>query len=576
MSTIPASAIVNITPGVLSAGGNALNLIGLMLTNNPRVPIGTVISLSGPDDVNAYFGPSSDEAAKATVYFNGFNGSTQLPGSVLFAQYPTAAVSAYLRSGPVGSEYTLAQLQALTGTLSIIVDGVLRDGGTINLFAAASFSSAAEIIEDALNTTATTEADFTGDISGSTLNVSAMNSGVIAVGQTVRGTGVEDGTLIIAFGSGSGQTGTYTLSNSQTVSSEAMTTEATPVTVNYDSVSEAFNILSGATGVASTIQFAIGTLAAPLLMTSQTGAVLSAGAAPAVPAPFMNGIVSQTQNWATFETLFDPDNGSGNDQKFAFAQWNNGRNNRFAYICEDTDLSPTVNVPATASLGQRIKNANLSGTCLIFNIAGGSPLAAFASGCAASLDYDATNGRTTFDFLSQDGLIASVTDETIGDNLIANGYNFYGAYATANQGFVFFNPGSVSGKFLWLDSYINQIQLNNSFQLALMTYLTNIKSVPYNAAGNSSIEAALADPINAGLNFGIFRPGVPLSASQANSVNNAAGAQISSTLQARGWYLQIGQATPQVRQQRGSPPINFWYMDGESVQKLSMNSVVVQ
>jgi hypothetical protein len=32
-------------------------------------------------------------------------------------------------------------------------------------------------------------------------------------------------------------------------------------------------------------------------------------------------------------------------------------------------------------------------------------------------------------------------------------------------------------------------------------------------------------------------------------------------------------ASPQVRQARGSPPITFWYMDGESVQRINIASI---
>jgi hypothetical protein len=59
----------------------------------------------------------------------------------------------------------------------------------------------------------------TGAISGTTLTVSAVTSGTLRIGQTIDGTGVTDGTIIKAFGTGSGGVGTYTVSASQTVSS---------------------------------------------------------------------------------------------------------------------------------------------------------------------------------------------------------------------------------------------------------------------------------------------------------------------------------------------------------------------
>jgi len=64
---------------------------------------------------------------------------------------------------------------------------------------------------------------FTGSISGTTLTVTAITSGAIAIGQTLSGTGITDGTKILAFQTGAGgnvnEAGTYTLNISQTVAS---------------------------------------------------------------------------------------------------------------------------------------------------------------------------------------------------------------------------------------------------------------------------------------------------------------------------------------------------------------------
>lgn len=74
------------------------------------------------------------------------------------------------------------------------------------------------------------DAAFTASISGTTMTVSAVASGTILVGATVTGTGVTAGTRITAVGTGTGGTGTYTVSESQTVSSTSMTTSS-PVRV---------------------------------------------------------------------------------------------------------------------------------------------------------------------------------------------------------------------------------------------------------------------------------------------------------------------------------------------------------
>ena len=75
----------------------------------------------------------------------------------------------------------------------------------------------------------TGSASFTGSFSGTTLTVSTVASGTLAIGQLIVGTGVaasppgSNATYITALGTGSGGVGTYTVSVSQTLSSRALT-----------------------------------------------------------------------------------------------------------------------------------------------------------------------------------------------------------------------------------------------------------------------------------------------------------------------------------------------------------------
>ena len=642
INTIPASTIVSVVPSVISAGGTGLDLIELMLTSGERVPIGTVVSFPTLASVQSYFGAGSVCALAAEVYFNGYDGGTKRPGALLYAQYPTGNVGAYLRGGNI-SGMALATLQAMTGTVNITLNGTAYNSAVINLSSATSFSAAAALIATGIGsaapviatTTGSIGASFTGTGAGSILTVTAVTgvihdncaitgtgvpalttivtqltgtvggagtyltsaattassaaitatstimditavaSGKLALGQTVVGSGITGNPTITAFGSGTGTTGTYTISSAQRVASIAITTTL-PV-CSYDSVSGAFIIRAPTPGASSTVTFATGTLAASLFLTSATGAVLSQGAIAAVPGTFMAGIVAITQNWATFETLFDPDNGSGNAQKQLFAAWVNSTGNRYAYLATDTDITPTASTAATASLGYLLEQANSSGTVPIYEPAGTTlHLASFIGGFVASLDFEATNGRATAAFRSQTGLTASVTNATAAANLIANGYNYYGAYATSNDGFTFFYPGQITGPFSWMDSFVNQIWLNNACQLALMTMLTQYKSIPYNPVGYGYIRAALADPINAALNFGAIRANVPLSAAQASEVNAVAGQTVDGVLSTRGWYLVIQAATALTRAARNSPTVILLYMDGQSVQKVNLSSILVQ
>lgn len=89
--------------------------------------------------------------------------------------------------------------------------------------------------------------EFTGSISGTTLTITAVASGALAVGDTISGTGVTAGTTITALGTGTGGVGTYTVSVSQTVAS----TTITDVTGSVLTVS---SVASGSLYIGQTIQ----------------------------------------------------------------------------------------------------------------------------------------------------------------------------------------------------------------------------------------------------------------------------------------------------------------------------------
>jgi len=68
--------------------------------------------------------------------------------------------------------------------------------------------------------------NFTGSITGNVLTVTGITQGALALGQTLAGTGIANGTTITAFGTGAGgnvnDNGTYTVNISQTVSSTSI------------------------------------------------------------------------------------------------------------------------------------------------------------------------------------------------------------------------------------------------------------------------------------------------------------------------------------------------------------------
>lgn len=575
--SIPANVIVNVAPNVIGAGGTGLDLKGLILTLDDITPASAILEFLDDQSVADYYGPLSPEAAMATVYFAGFDGSNIKPASLLIMRYVsnTGGAQPYLRGGSVAS-MTLAQLQALgTGTISLSINGLFFTSGAIALGSATSFSDAAARIQTAL---AHSDAVGTGSIAGTTLTITAVASGTFRVGQYITGAGVSS-VRIGALGTGTGGTGTYTIEGgSQTVASTTISAGA--ATCIYDTRAHAFEIWGGSGGAGTTVSFASGGLSTGLKLTQATGALQSPGVNfDADPGAAMARAIMLTQNFASFATTFT----LTPTQALATAAWVDGQDNRYLFVFWDTSSTVTTTIDDPTTAGYLIRTAGYSGTALVYSPSvidsdanAGQELAAFVMGAVASLDFAQLEGRTTIDFRSQSGLAAGVTDPTIRSTLIANGYNFYGAFATANDRFVFFNPGTVSGPFLWIDSYVNQIWMNNGFQLALMDLLTSIRSIPYNSAGYALIEQAMLDQVNAAVTFGAIRAGVTLSALQEAQVNTAAGLRISDTLTQRGWYIQVKDASPSVRAARGSPPVTFWYTDGQSVQSINLASVEVQ
>lgn len=517
--------------------------------NSSTINLGTATSFSAA-------------AQLITTGFSGVVGATQ--ASI------TASIGAIFVGSGSSTNLTVASVSA----------GVIHAGDTItgtgisgNVTVVSQTSGSTGGVGVYVVSGAITSSTATITATSTTMDVSAVSSGTLAVGLQITGAGVAAGTYITALGSGTGGVGTYILTSAQEVGSESMS--AVTPTCTWDSVSGAFVIASNTSGVASTIGFpTTSTFSTNLLLTAATGAVISQGAVAGVPATFMPALVALTQNWCTFFTAFNPD-ASGNANKLLFAEWNNAQNNRFIYAVDDKDITPTLSTNATTSLGNILDAGDYSGTIPLYEPAD-YHLASFVAGFIASVDFGQKNGRATLAFKGQQGLGISVTDATVATNLIANGYNFYGAWATANQQFLFMYPGSITGVFEWTDTYYGQVYLNQQLQLALVNLLTQINAIPYNQRGYALMRAAAQDPINQAISFGTIVPGIQLSQQQAATIQSTAPKGAAAIIQNVGYYLQILNPTPQIRQARGTPQCTLWYADGGSVQSISLASIVIQ
>jgi hypothetical protein len=590
-SAIPAGQIVSVVPSVLNAGGVGLDLLGLVITYDNHIPIDQVYSFPDLTSVQAFFGPTSYISMLAGTYFLADINATKRPGALLMATWTGGGrwLPAWLRSAQLPA-MTLPQLQA-------------TQANSTTLASATSFSMAAQMIGAAIpyyGSPMITQAS--GTISGTTLRIISHGAvgGSFQAGSPITGPGIPAGTYIIngIATTDNWLTGTFTINRTLNIT--------TPITIKayvncctWDSATFQFMIavapfLAPNTDTTTRVPTMShltgwsGNLATQIGLSQSTGARLqpmgmswtSGGRPLDSVAACMDNILKLTQNWASFTTDFDIDAvaGTTNTYKQQFAAWTNLQQNNYLYVAWDLDRSPTVSPNAQSSLG-RILNTNLtSGTVPISStsVTNGRNLAMFTMGTIAAIDFNRLNGRKTLAFRGQTGIVPEVTSGAVASNLESNFYNYYGIWTTANDLFRFLYPGLVSGPYRWIDSYVNQIWMNNAFQLALMDLLTQAGSIPYNQVGYTMIKAACQDVINRAVNFGAIRIGVVLSQAQVAEVNTMAGVEIDRILQSNGYYLQVLDPPPEVRVSRGTPPMTFWYMDGGSIQRLTLASVMVQ
>jgi hypothetical protein len=561
---IPASTIVSVNSSVLAPGGTGLVFAGMFLTQNSALPSGAPTSFVNETAVGDYFGTSSTEYALSKVYFQGFDTSTIKPGLLWFSRYSFLATAAFLRGGPVTS---LAAINA---------------------------------IEPAV---------VTGSIATTVLTVTAVGSGALAAGMVLSGAGVTADTRIVQQLTGvAGGIGTYRVDTSQTVASESIDADydlsididgstvsaasldlsgdasfsAAAATIAsslglsggqtcvYSSQYNAFVITSGTTGATSTIAYPVGAGAADALgLSAAEGGVLSQGKdAITDPGAYMDAVVAYTQNWGTFMTVWEPDLAS----KKSFAQWASASNTRYMYVASDSDPTIVQTPSAFTGFAKWLADNDESGTAPEYD---SFETCAMICGITAATDFTQLNGRVNYMFRTNSQIGAAVvTDLTEYENMIANGYSSYCAFGVEQQPNMLAN-GQISGPFKWIDSYVGAMRLNVNMTAAMVNLLQQTKSLPYNQQGAALIAAAAADPINEAINFGTIRPNVKPSASEAAQMNAAAGQQIDGVVGTRGWYFQVGAADANTRAARQSPPISLWYMDGQSVQQITISSVDV-
>jgi len=192
----------------------------LFLETSSATPNNRVLTFNSLTAVENYYGATSNEAALASQFFATYGSSAKM----LVTRFPLGGNRAHLYGGKSVSNLTLAQLQAINGTLSVTSQGY-HYSAKINLADVTSFTLAATDIQAALNQNlplaAVTTGDsitpvsvsFTASVNGLLLDVTSIAPGQsIEIGAMVSGAKLPAGTQIVSqFTGAPGGVGLYSL-----------------------------------------------------------------------------------------------------------------------------------------------------------------------------------------------------------------------------------------------------------------------------------------------------------------------------------------------------------------------------
>ena len=176
------------------------SVVGVLSTSSGRVGI-------SDNGINAYI---VDGVSRYTWRIS--NPSNAIfTGSISGTTLTVTAVS----SGTIGINQSLSGVGVTSETIITALGTGTGGVGTYTV-------NLSQTLASGMLNSSTVGARFTASISGTTMTVTAVASGTIYLGQTIQGTGDTAGTIVSAFLTGTGGTGTYTVSASQTIASETM------------------------------------------------------------------------------------------------------------------------------------------------------------------------------------------------------------------------------------------------------------------------------------------------------------------------------------------------------------------
>lgn len=478
MAAASISKIIDIQSQAISSNSNGFNLAGMVLDKNTIIPNKTILTFTSALQVSNYFGSSSDEYKYAQYYFNTYTTNTNRPAFIKYYYFATEAQCSWVRGAALGTT-DLAALRAITsGTLTVTFGGTAYTATGIDLSDDTSFSQMAATIQTALQD------------------------------------------------------------------------ELATATVTWDSITSAFTIFSNVDN--DTVAYPGNTpLAAAMKIEQSTGAVLSQGNGVVTPAQNMNNIINKDTNWFNFTTLFAIWDEEDYVTALALMTWLNSQTLQFAYTywtletVLGTSSTPAGFALAAIDTGYATQQLNSKGEPVVmYNIPivvlyGSLDLAHAIMGTGAAIDYTVLNGTISFNAKTFAGITPLINDDSLFDNLVGNGCNFYAVFDNRGSEYDFYELGTVGGDFLWLDNLYNDAWQLNQQVTALANLQAALPKLPANSTGEGYVNAELVNVANLAIKNGTIGIGNTFTPTVIAELKQLAGSDISNILTQAGYYIKI-------------------------------------
>lgn len=149
------SKYIDITSGV--GGGAAVpqrDLILRLFTKNPLLPTGSFVEMTTLAEVGYWFGTSSEEYKRASVYFGFISKNITSPEKISFARFNSVAVAATVIGGKTLTS-VVAWEAVEDGSITIVIDGTPTLIEDVDFTGAASYADVASILQSAVDDTFT-------------------------------------------------------------------------------------------------------------------------------------------------------------------------------------------------------------------------------------------------------------------------------------------------------------------------------------------------------------------------------------------------------------------------------------